>query len=100
MTDKVNEKGRPHNQRYPFQKQHPQTTTHILMRYSERHVPVLYGPQIPRRDRDDTRERYGRAILTLFVPWRTVTDLCGVNQTCEDAFKSRQNRISIHLYCL
>ncbi|CAF4214917.1 unnamed protein product [Rotaria sp. Silwood2] len=96
MTDKVNEKVRPHSQRYPFQKQHPQTTTHILMKYSERHVPILYGPQIPRRDRDDTRERYSRAILTLFVPWRTVTDLCGVNQTCEDAFKSRQNRISIH----
>ncbi|CAF3241520.1 unnamed protein product [Rotaria sp. Silwood2] len=96
MTDKVNEKVRPHSQRYPFQKQHPQTTTHILMKYSERHVPILYGPQIPRRDRDDTRERYSRAILTLFVPWRTVTDLCGVNQTWEDAFKSRQNRISIH----
>ncbi|CAF4349241.1 unnamed protein product [Rotaria sp. Silwood2] len=77
MTDKVNEKGRPHNQRYPFQKQHPQSTTHILMKYSERHVPILYGPQIPRRARDDTRERYSRAILTLFVPWRTVTDLCG-----------------------
>ncbi|CAF4167889.1 unnamed protein product, partial [Rotaria sordida] len=36
-----------------------------------------------------------RALLTLFVPWRTVTDLCDVNQTWEDSFKSRQNRISI-----
>ncbi|CAF4848503.1 unnamed protein product [Rotaria sp. Silwood1] len=37
-----------------------------------------------------------RALLTLFVPWRTVTDLCDVNQTWEQAFKHRQNRISIH----
>ncbi|CAF1406501.1 unnamed protein product [Rotaria sordida] len=65
------------------------------MEYSEHHVPILYGPQIPRRDRDDTRERYSRVLLTLFVPWRTVTDLCGINQTWEDALKSRQNRISI-----
>ncbi|CAF3748667.1 unnamed protein product [Rotaria sp. Silwood1] len=96
MKDKINEKGRPHNERYPFQKQHPQTTTHLLMKYSERHVPILYGPQIPQQDRDDTRERYSRAILTLFVPWRTVIDLFSANQTWEDAFKSRQIRISIH----
>jgi hypothetical protein len=66
------------------------------MKYSEQHVPILYGPQIPRRDRDDTRERYSRALLTLFLPWRTVTDLCDVNQTWEEAFKSRQNHISNH----
>ncbi|CAF1375645.1 unnamed protein product [Rotaria sordida] len=96
VEEQVNQKGRPTNVRYPFQKQHPQTTTHLLMKYSEYHVPILYGPQIPRRDRDDTRERYSRALLTLFVPWRTVTDLCDVNQTWEEAFKHRQNRISIH----
>jgi hypothetical protein len=96
IEEEGNKKGRPANERYPFQKQHPQTTTHLLMKYSESHVPVLYGPQIPRRDREDTRERYCRALLTLFVPWRAVTDLCDINQTWEDAFESRQNRISIH----
>ena len=90
-----NSRSRPPNDRYPFQSQHPQAKTFILMKYSEAHVPVLYGPQIPRQDRDDTRERYCRAILTLFVPWRTVNDLCGINQTWEDAFKSREKHISI-----
>ncbi len=66
------------------------------MKYSELHVPVLYGPQIRRRDRDDTRERYSRALLTIFVPWRTVADLCDVNQTWEDVLKSREDRISMH----
>jgi len=95
VEEEGNKKGRPVNQRYLFQKQHPQTTTHLLMKYSEYHVPILYGPQIPRRDREDTRERYSQALLTVFVPCRTVTDLYDVNQTWEDAFKSRQNRISI-----
>ncbi|CAF4602628.1 unnamed protein product [Rotaria sp. Silwood2] len=91
-----NRKGRPVNERFPFQSQHPQAKAYVLMKYSEPHVPILYGPQIPRQDRDDTRERYCRALLTLFVPWRTVTDLCELNQTWEDAFKCRQEYISIH----
>ncbi|CAF3174712.1 unnamed protein product [Rotaria sp. Silwood2] len=66
------------------------------MKYSESHVPILYGPQIPRRNREDTRERYSRALLTLFVPWRTAPDICDINQTWKDTFKSRKNRISIH----
>jgi hypothetical protein len=65
------------------------------MKYSDSHVPILYGPQIPRCDRDDTRERYCRALLTLFVPWRTVADLCDVEQTWEEAFQARKNLISI-----
>ena len=67
-----NQRGRPVNQRYPFQKQHPQANTYVLMKYSESHVPILYGPQIPRQDRADTRERYCRALLTLFIPWGTL----------------------------
>ena len=91
-----NQRGRPSNERFSFQKEHPQVTTHILMKYSELHVPVLYGPQVPRQDRDDTRERYNRALLKLFVPWRNVVDLCDINQTLEDAFESRKNLISAH----
>ncbi|CAF1362719.1 unnamed protein product [Rotaria sp. Silwood1] len=45
-----NQKGRSADARYPFQTQYPQTTTHPLMKYGEYHVPILYGPQIPRRD--------------------------------------------------
>lgn len=96
LEETSNQKGRPANLRYSFQKSHPQTATHLLMRHTESHVPVLYGPQIPRRDSEDTRERYSRAILTLLVPWRTAVDLCDINQTWEEAFKIRQNRISTH----
>ncbi|CAF1366889.1 unnamed protein product [Adineta steineri] len=86
--------GRPPNQRFPFQEQHPQATTYLLTEYSEAHIPILYGPQIPRHDREDTKERYSRALLTLFVPWRSVSDLCDVNENWEDALKSRQHHIS------
>ena len=87
MKEKANEKGRPPNECYSFQKQHPQETTYVMMKYIEYRVLMLYGPQVPRRDRDDTRERYSRTLLTLFVPRRTVSDLCNINQTWEEAFK-------------
>ncbi|CAM4819906.1 unnamed protein product [Rotaria magnacalcarata] len=96
IEENVNQKGRPPNERYPFQKQHPQTTAYLMLKYSNLHVPILYGPQIPRRDRDETRERYSRTLLTPFVPWRTVADLCDFNQTWEDALKSRQHLISTY----
>ena len=67
-----------------------------MMKHTEYRVPILYGPQIPRRDREDTQERYCRAILTLFMPWRTVSDLCDVNKKWEDALDSRQHQISAH----
>ena len=80
VEEKFNQKGRPPNKRYPFQKQHSQTTTYLMIKYSQPHVSIIYGPQIPRRDHDDTRKRYSRALLTLFVPWLTVADLCDVSQ--------------------
>ena len=91
-----NQRGRPVNERYPFQRQHPQANIYVLMKYSESHVPILYGPQILRQDRADTQERYCRALLALFVSWRTVSDLCALNQTWKDAFQSRRDHISIH----
>ena len=94
VKENSSQRGRPPKPRYPFQQHHPQSSTHLLMKYSERHVPILHGPQIPRQDRDETRERYSRALLTLFAPWRLATDLCDANQTWEHALKSRQNRIS------
>ena len=51
VEENVNQKGRPPNERYPFRKQHPQATTYLMMKYSQPHVPILYGP-----------------LLTLFVP--------------------------------
>lgn len=95
-NEMANRKGRPVSKRYQFQKEHPQSKTHLVMEHGEPQVPVLFGPQIPRKDREDMRERYCRAVLTLFVPWRTVCDLCDADQTWEDALKSRQSRISSH----
>ncbi|CAF1441584.1 unnamed protein product [Adineta steineri] len=48
-------KGRPPNQHFAFQEQHPQATTYLLTEYSEAHIPILYGPQIPQHDREDTK---------------------------------------------
>lgn len=56
------------------------------MKWTVQRIPVLVGPQIPRKDRSDTHERYCRAILTLFRPWSKVTDLCRIDQSWADAF--------------
>lgn len=57
-------------------------------------VPVLIGPIIPRSDREDTRERYCRSILTLFCPWRSVRDLCGLSQTWEQAYDTHKSHLT------
>ncbi|CAF1172903.1 unnamed protein product, partial [Adineta ricciae] len=69
------------NERHSFESTHPQSASHIFIRHNNPVVPVLLGPQIPRREREDTRERYCRTILTLFAPWRSINDLCTVTQT-------------------
>ncbi|CAF4805514.1 unnamed protein product, partial [Rotaria socialis] len=69
------------NERYTFESAHPQASSHIVIKHTNPVVPVLVGPQIPRQEREETRERYSRALLTLFVPWRSVHDLCALNQT-------------------
>jgi hypothetical protein len=86
-------RGRPLSEREMFQAEHPQATSHINIKRMTPVVPVLLGPPIPRKDREDTKERYCRAILTLFLPWRTFEDVSDVNQTWEEAFHMHQTKI-------
>ncbi|CAF3219894.1 unnamed protein product [Rotaria sp. Silwood2] len=87
-------RGRPPCERVLFEVPHPQVSSHLNIKRTKPVVPVLLGPAIPRRDRDDTKERYYRSILTLFVPWRSVADLCSINQTWEQAFEVHEKTIT------
>ncbi|CAF5021803.1 unnamed protein product, partial [Rotaria socialis] len=49
----------------------------------------------PRKEREETTERYSRALLTLFVPWRSVHDLCALNQTWAEALEVQKPLISL-----
>ncbi|CAF1414128.1 unnamed protein product [Adineta steineri] len=60
--------GRPLQERYSFMIEHPQTNSRGIIKRIKPIVPVLLGPQIPRKDREETQERYSRAIATLFIP--------------------------------
>ena len=100
-------RGRPLNDRWLFRADHPQYSTHILIRRSFAVVPVLVGAAIPREDREDTAERYARAILTLFHPWTTVFDICDVNQPWSEAlimlqptFSSKSNKVISNIQLL
>ena len=85
---------RPFFERETFQAGHAQASSHINIKRTKPVVPVLIGPPVPRKDREDTRERYCRSILTLFFPWRSIQDLCDVDQTWEQAFKIRHAHIT------
>ena len=87
---------RPLNDRWLFRVDHPQYSSHIIIRRSFPVVPVLIGPAIPRHDREDTSERYARAILTLFCPWTTVHDICHGNQTWSEALTMLQSNFLPH----
>ena len=82
------------NERHTFESAHPQSSSHIIIKRTTPVVPVLLGPQIPRRERKETRERYCRAILALFVPWRSFHDFCELNQTRPEALEVRKPMIS------
>ena len=86
--------GRPLQERYTFTSEHSQAKSHGIIKRTEPVFPVLVGPQIPRQDREETRERYSRAIATLFIRWRSVRGLCDVNQSWSDTLSARQQNIS------
>ncbi|CAF1559154.1 unnamed protein product, partial [Adineta ricciae] len=86
--------GRPRQERYTFMREHPQAISHGIIKRLNPVTPVLLGPQIPRRDREETQERYSRAIATLFIPWRSAKDLCAANQSWREALSFRQESIS------
>ncbi|KAF8989395.1 hypothetical protein BDZ89DRAFT_897519, partial [Hymenopellis radicata] len=48
---------------------HPQSTTHALKKRGKRHIPILLGCPVPRRDIDGQCERYAVTMLSLFKPW-------------------------------
>ena len=81
-------------ERYTFTSEHSQAKSHGVIKRTEPVVPALGGSQIPRQDREETRERHSQAIATLFIPWRSVRDLCDVNQSWSDALSERQQNIS------
>jgi hypothetical protein len=86
--------GRPPQERYTFMTEHPQSRSHGIIKRPKPVVPVFIGPHIPRKDREETQERYSRAIATLLIPWRSVKDLCDSNQSWHEALSCRQGRIS------
>lgn len=63
----------------PFLSEHPQYTTHHLVRCDPQRVPRVVGPRLPDRhkleDDEEARELYGAFALVVFMPWRVRGDL-------------------------
>ncbi|KAJ7902452.1 hypothetical protein B0H13DRAFT_1621368 [Mycena leptocephala] len=66
---------------------HDQHTTHLSRFRTVPIVNVLLGDRIPRPDRSPAeREKWCRAMLILFKPWRSLVDLKTVNESWSTAF--------------
>lgn len=79
-------------ERFKLHTKHPLVVSHGLKTRTFK-TPVLIGPQIPNKNRKETKERYCRAILTLFYPWRHIDDLIKSNQNWESALNEKFNEI-------
>jgi hypothetical protein len=51
-----------------FLNNHPLAKTHSLKKNATRKVPLLYGPQIPRKNKKN-QERFAKLAITLLTPW-------------------------------
>ena len=87
----LNTAGTKMSERHTFASEHPQSSSHTIIKRTILVVPVLLGPQIPHRDREETHERYCHALLTLFVAWRLIIDICASNETWSQAFEVRKS---------
>ncbi|KAH6888880.1 hypothetical protein BKA70DRAFT_1049024, partial [Coprinopsis sp. MPI-PUGE-AT-0042] len=68
---------------------HPMASTHRVACDPERRhtiVPNFIGPPLPRADKEEDRDRYSCAMLTLFKPWRSGLDLKAHDATWENTF--------------
>lgn len=87
---RTRKKGRKLHKRSEFMNEHPECETHILRerQESKQYIVVPIGPAIPRRDREEVKEKYAKTMLLLFKPWRTLTDLKGESLSWSDAFEN------------
>ena len=72
-----------HRPRVNFASDHRDSDTHyqkVRTRMS-RLVPVPIGPAIPRRDREELKEKHARLMLVLFKPWATPRQLREPNRS-------------------
>ncbi|KAJ7046270.1 hypothetical protein C8F04DRAFT_938918, partial [Mycena alexandri] len=66
---------------------HDQADTHLSRFRAVPVVNVLLGDRLPRPDRGPAeRQKWSRAMLILFKPWRTFADLKSPTESWEEAF--------------
>jgi hypothetical protein len=88
-------RGRHPNQRGTFSATHPQYRTHLLRTRSTPHVPVILGPTLPAHGRsDDENQAWARAMLIIFSPWRTASDLKSADKTWLQAYSRHESGFS------
>ena len=60
---------------------HIQFDTHELRKYNEIKIPIIIGPNFPRKADAEKSTLYSQLILLLFKPWRKLCELKECNET-------------------
>jgi hypothetical protein len=82
-------RGRPRNDRVPYQREHPKygLVQRVMRSFGHNNLTNFIGRFFPRRDEEDTYPFYCANMLLLLKPWRNInTDLKLSTQTWESAF--------------
>ncbi|KAJ7086497.1 hypothetical protein C8R44DRAFT_650818, partial [Mycena epipterygia] len=70
---------------------HDLSATHLCRFRRTPVVNVLLGDTLPRPDRSPAeRERWARAMMIFFKPWRSLDDLKNLGETWADAYDSTE----------
>ncbi|KAJ8502956.1 hypothetical protein ONZ45_g11279 [Pleurotus djamor] len=81
---------------HSFVSGHRDQKSHGFAVLSRSRVPVLVGPGLPRRDRQETAERHAKVSLILFKPWRVVSDLKSSSESWQEAYNVYLRTIPQH----
>ncbi|VDB96204.1 unnamed protein product [Peniophora sp. CBMAI 1063] len=85
---KQKRRGRKPAKRDKFLQDHPRSKTHVCRLRIVPLTPVVLGPTLPRKGRSPAEdERWYRAMVVLFKPWRTFEDMRGGSATWREAYE-------------
>ena len=87
-NDTISNKGRPKSQTYNLINKHLQSESHELFEKKEEEVAIILGTSIPRKNDSDNRGLYCKLLLSLFKPFRSITDLINNEMSWDESFRN------------
>ena len=79
LTNKIKKQGKTIVKRFDYLESHTEYSTRQLIEKKEIDIPIILYSSIPRKHDFKNKELYAKIVLSLFKPWRLLTDLTEYN---------------------